>query len=94
MGNVNRSLQGTTLWNTFCSIGLAALLQLVLGAPFLYTNAWGYISMSFDLGARLFDSVGGYNTLRISKLVISLAVCNVLCRVQRFLAYMLCMHVG
>mmetsp|Transcript_29334 Transcript_29334/g.56302 ORF Transcript_29334/g.56302 Transcript_29334/m.56302 type:complete len:418 (-) Transcript_29334:249-1502(-) len=45
-------LKGTTLWNTFCSIGLAALLQLVLGAPFLYTNAWGYISMSFDLGRK------------------------------------------
>lgn len=35
-------------------ISWCALLQLLLGAPFLYTNFWGYMKGSFDLG-RVFE---------------------------------------
>lgn len=42
-------LKGATLHISWC-----ALLQLLLGAPFLYANFWGYVHGSFDVG-RVFE---------------------------------------
>lgn len=35
-------------------LSLCAVIQLVLGAPFLYTNPIGYVTRSFDLGRQFF----------------------------------------
>ena len=35
-------------------LSLCAIIQLVLGAPFLFTNPFGYITRSFDLGRQFF----------------------------------------
>ena len=35
-------------------LSLCALIQLVLALPFLYTNPFGYITRSFDLGRQFF----------------------------------------
>jgi hypothetical protein len=35
-------------------LSLCAAIQLLLGAPFLYTNPTGYVTRSFDLGRQFF----------------------------------------
>ena len=35
-------------------LSLCAVIQLLLGAPFLYTNPIGYVTRSFDLGRQFF----------------------------------------
>ena len=35
-------------------LSLCAIIQLILGLPFLYTNPFGYVTRSFDLGRQFF----------------------------------------
>lgn len=41
-------------WRTLQQLGLCALIQLIIGAPFLLTYPWSYLKGSFDLG-RVFE---------------------------------------
>lgn len=45
---------GTGLLNTFKYIFLCAIVQVILGAPFLLTFPFEYVHMSFDLGRQFF----------------------------------------
>lgn len=47
-------LTNLSLLNTFVNLCVCGLVQLILGAPFLYTNPLSYIQGSFDLG-RIFE---------------------------------------
>jgi alpha-1,3-mannosyltransferase len=47
-------LTNLTLGETFLNLFICGLVQLILGAPFLYTNPYSYIKGSFDLG-RIFE---------------------------------------
>ncbi|XP_017771575.1 PREDICTED: lethal(2)neighbour of tid protein [Nicrophorus vespilloides] len=40
--------------NTFINLAICGVIQLILGAPFLYTNPYSYLKASFDLG-RVFE---------------------------------------
>lgn len=40
--------------DTLVNLSICAIIQLVLGLPFLYVNFWSYIKGSFDLG-RIFE---------------------------------------
>ena len=45
-------LMGAQRITTFVSLLIAASIQLILGAPFLVTFPWSYLSRSFDLGRQ------------------------------------------
>ncbi|RZC38451.1 lethal(2)neighbour of tid protein [Asbolus verrucosus] len=47
-------LTNLTLSETFLNLFVCGIVQLILGAPFLYTNPYSYIKGSFDLG-RIFE---------------------------------------
>ncbi|EFA05490.1 lethal(2)neighbour of tid protein [Tribolium castaneum] len=47
-------LTNLTLMETILNLSICALVQVILGAPFLYTNPFSYIKGSFDLG-RVFE---------------------------------------
>ncbi|XP_044261269.1 lethal(2)neighbour of tid protein [Tribolium madens] len=47
-------LTNLTLVETILNLFICGLVQLILGAPFLYTNPWSYLKGSFDLG-RVFE---------------------------------------
>lgn len=47
-------LTNLTLIETLLNLFLCGFVQLILGAPFLYTNPYSYIKGSFDLG-RIFE---------------------------------------
>ncbi|XP_074650410.1 dol-P-Man:Man(5)GlcNAc(2)-PP-Dol alpha-1,3-mannosyltransferase-like [Tubulanus polymorphus] len=45
-------LSSQGLVKTGLHLALCAMIQVVLGLPFLMTNPWGYVKMSFDLGRQ------------------------------------------
>lgn len=47
-------LTNLTLFDTFLNLGICAIIQILLGVPFLYTNFYAYVKGSFDLG-RIFE---------------------------------------
>lgn len=47
-------LTNLTLTETFANLTICAVVQVILGAPFLYENAYSYIRGSFDVG-RVFE---------------------------------------
>ena len=54
-------LSETGIVSSFIYISVCGIIQLLLGLPFLLTNPWGYIKMSFDLGRQfLFEWTVNY----------------------------------